>query len=535
MFSESLKIKLKLRINDKTFEIPGGNIKECELSLHSFGFEGKAGFGLFSDSSKDELFSSFVTHDLIEIHLSVTRVHPSGSPPPAPLEVTGYVTGKSVGESVYREVKKDPVLQRYYEISFQDIPAVLWKQHFPVKLYTDKKMSHVLKDQTVEGINLEFDDNVEEELHDMIFLGLEKNLHGASFYDFLMWYAHAGNTALVYDYKDATLKLLDKKPAPKPAGVFRPAQVAGIRTFFPESIRYSTRILNVHSEKHQEIEILQDQSVAGITQDIVMDTALKKELDDRKKLETSKLKNSLEKIEMTMTEFPSKDCTIGTMVNFEEEHWSENNILSDKTFRVYDIQISADARDQALSEHYNADHAAYDMEMVIGMELAENPEVHLPPFKNPTYPISVEGKVVSESGEDTDKTYQIYSDEKTSQDDYTVHVPLWDLKVKIPFIPGIHTGHIYFPAFKHARVLLALYFDRAEIKSFLDWGEGSRLPMDTQGNHILFGHNNSSQTSMKHLYSEEKPVFTIKRTSDTDTEMIRMGEESIILQTKNED
>ncbi len=534
MFSESLRIDIVLDINGKKFKIPGGNIKVCKLNLHSFGFDGKAEFGLFSDSAEDKLFPLFITPDIIKVNLSIVCVYNIRDKNPEPLVVDAYVTGKSVRESIYKQVKKEPVLQHYYEIFFEDIPAVLWKQHFPVKLYTGKKISDVLQDHSVDEISLEIDENVQEKINEMVFLGLEKKHGGVSFYDFFIWYIHAANIVLNYDYNDAKLKLLKGKASSDPSNVFRLSEVAEIKTLYPETIRYDTKILNVHSEKYQEIKIVQDQSVEGIVQDIVMRTSITKELNDRKKTEALKLQNNAEQIEMTLKEYPSKNCTIGTMVKFAREHWSSMNLLSGKNFRVFKMNISAIADEQELSENYNADHAGYNMDMTIKMEIDKNPFVHLPFFKNPEYPVMVEGKIVSESGEDSDKTYQIYTDDETSLENYTVYVPLWDLKVKAPFIPGIYTGHFYFPAFKHARVLLAMYLDHAYIKSFLDWGEGSRLPMDTQGNHILFGKNDSSETSMKYLYSEGKPVFTVKRTSNSDTEIIKMEEESIILQTKDE-
>jgi hypothetical protein len=112
---------------------------------------------------------------------------------------------------------------------------------------------------------------------------------------------------------------------------------------------------------------------------------------------------------------------------------------------------------------------------------------------------------------------------------------LWNREIEIPFAPDFLTGHFYFPAFKHTRVLVALYFDHAEINRFLDWGEGSRLPMDTQGNHILFGKNYESQTSVQHVYLDDKPALTIERLSGIDTEIIHLKEGTIILQTKEDE
>ncbi len=535
MFSESLQIDIALEIDGKEFKIPGGNIKMCKLEMHSFGFTGKAEFGLFSDSDEDELFPLFVTQKIIKINLSITRVYNIKDENPVPLTMQAYVTGKSVEESLYRQVKKDPVLKRHYEIFFEDIPAVLWKQHFPVQLYTDKKISDVIKDHAFDEISIEIGEDIQEKTNEMVFLGLEKKHNKASFYDFFIWYVDVSNMAIVYNYNDGKIKLSEKKPSEKSSNVFYPSGVDALKTVYPETLRHNSRILNVHSEKYQEVKITQDESVTGIRHDIVMRTPITKDIDDRKKAETLKLKNSLEQIELTLKEFPSNNCTIGTMVNFEKEYWSKNNLLSEKKFRVFEIHMSAVAEKQDLSENYNADHASYNMDMLIKMEIDENPFIHLPCFKKPEYPVMVEGKIVSESGEDTDKTYQIYTDDETSLENYKIYIPLWDMNIKAPFIPGVYTGHFYFPAFKHARVLVAMYMDHAFIKSFLDWGEGSRLPMDIQGNHILFGKNALSETSMKYLYSEGKPVFTVQRTSDSDNEMIKMQEESIILQTKDEE
>ena len=208
MFSESLRIDILLEINKTKVKIPGGNIKFCELNLYSYGFDGRLGFGLFSDESEDKLFPLFITQDVIKVNLSIIRVYNIRDKSPVPIIIEAYVTKKSIRESVYEKVKKGPVLQRYYEISFQDIPAVLWKQHFPVKLYTDKKISDVLKEHAVDKVSLEIDEKIKEETNDMIFLGLEKKHDQASFYDFFIWYVKFADIVLVYDYSDAKLKIV---------------------------------------------------------------------------------------------------------------------------------------------------------------------------------------------------------------------------------------------------------------------------------------------------------------------------------------
>ena len=59
--------------------------------------------------------------------------------------------------------------------------------------------------------------------------------------------------------------------------------------------------------------------------------------------------------------------------------------------------------------------------------------------------------------------------------------------------------------------------------------------MDTQGNHILLGKDDQSQTSVRHVYVDEKPVLNIKRTSDIDTQQIKIEEGRLILETKEEE
>lgn len=90
------------------------------------------------------------------------------------------------------------------------------------------------------------------------------------------------------------------------------------------------------------------------------------------------------------------------------------------------------------------------------------------------------------------------------------------------------------PPIKGARVLVELHFKSAEIVRHLAWRAGARLPQDSQGNHILFGLTDESKTSVQHLYEEDKPVLFIKRTNKKDTELIRMEDGTMILQTKEE-
>jgi len=154
MPSDSLKISLQLTISNQVFQIPGGNIKNCRLNLFSYGFDGELDFWLSSGTGKDDLFRKFVKPDLMEVRISVRGVHNLPSPEPDPLVIRGVVTDKSVREVSYKDVSGAPVLQRNYRISFQDTPQVLWKQHFPTELYTEKSIADILEANAAEGISL---------------------------------------------------------------------------------------------------------------------------------------------------------------------------------------------------------------------------------------------------------------------------------------------------------------------------------------------------------------------------------------------
>jgi hypothetical protein len=59
--------------------------------------------------------------------------------------------------------------------------------------------------------------------------------------------------------------------------------------------------------------------------------------------------------------------------------------------------------------------------------------------------------------------------------------------------------------------------------------------MATQGNNFLFGKNADDQTSLSHAYEDGNPVLAIKRNKENDTELVRLEEGSIILQTCEEE
>lgn len=139
MFTESLEISLSLTIDSSIYEIPKGAIKEVNLNISSVGFNGKVNFIVTTEEKSNDLFTDFIKSDLIEIDLSILGVLNQPDPLPEPLRVKGLVTKKSVHEAPFEEVSGNPIMYYDYEIDIKDAPRVLWKQHYPIKLYTQKK------------------------------------------------------------------------------------------------------------------------------------------------------------------------------------------------------------------------------------------------------------------------------------------------------------------------------------------------------------------------------------------------------------
>ena len=534
MFEENIKIDLDLSIGKNVYTIPGANIKTVSLDLLSYGFNGTIGFWVILDTVTDDLYKEFVKQDIIEVRISVSGVLNLPSPPPSPLIVTGIVTGKSLLEDRYNDVSGIPVLQRYYELTFVDAPAALWTQHYPAELYVGKNMKDIIKVNTVEGIIVDIDFDILGKELPMLCLGPGVK-NEASFYDFIIWYMKTKNGVCVYDYENQKFCLSGKKPVDKKSVLLRPRDIKDISICMPETIRHNIRMLNGSADLAKSVVVDQDQAVKGISYDHIVCEDIAVDFEGRTNLEKSKLKHREHELKLTLNQFPGVTFRPGSLVSFNQPEWSGRDFIKKKKYRVYELHFTANAKEEDAGKDYNNPNAVYKVEMTAGLEHIDNPVTFFPEFKKPSYPVRVEGKIVSLAGKPTDKTYQIYSNPKTSQDFYSVLIPLWNSPIMVPFVPDITTGHFFFPAFTNTRVLLDIFCDRAEISDYLDWGEGSRLSADSQGNHILFGKNNESKTSLKYNYQDNKPLFSIERVSGVDTELIRLEEGGIVLQTKEDD
>jgi len=538
MFTDALEMTLALTIGGETVNVPGAHIKSLKTAIRPYGFAARLSFWVSSETGRDQLFSKFVSQDLIEVKLSIEPHLKPRDTDMEPLTLQGFVTGKTLLTELTIEnvnLRSDPVLYRHYEVHFADPARVLWRQHFPCDLMVDKDVKELIEANKATGVDLKYDWEILKDKFAINTLSPGCPDNGSSFYDFIIWYTTAHNGVFSYDTITNSYTLSETKGQEGDVLAMSELEIADHQINFPESIRYNDRFLNVFAEDPRKSETSRDTAKEGLRRDFLLREPIAADFEKGFNLEAKKQKSRDHEIYLTHRRFPLLTYRPGTFVKFEGGLWSNKIFLKGNEYRVKEIFLRVHAVDDGPDADHNMAYSRYNIDMRSRLELKEEKALNMPPFKVPSYPIYVEGKIVSEQGKEEEETYQIYKHPRTEIDHYKVKIPLFDNKqIVVPFEPLFAPGHFYFPAYKDERVLVALEFHSARIIRFLDWRPGGRLPMDTQGDHILFGKSDASNTSISHIYVDNKPQLNMKRSSSKDTEIIQLHEGTIILQTKDE-
>ncbi|MHC1724557.1 MAG: hypothetical protein AB9866_00790 [Syntrophobacteraceae bacterium] len=539
MFADSLDASLKLTISGTSFDIPGGNIKGFQAKIHSYGFICRVSFIVSLEKETDNLFSSFTKTDLIEANLKLTPHFPPQGTTLTPLSLTGLVTEKEILVERTAEhviLQGAPILYRHYQVVFADPAQVLWGQHHPFDLLVDKSMKEVIDAHKGDKVSITYDWSVLDTKNAVNTLPLGIEARNGSFYDFIMWYVFTQDGVWSYSNQDNTYSLLQTKSAEGEAATIDKLDIEDCGVQFPETIRCNADVLNAYSESPQKVAITQDQAATGINRDYMDRYPVAQDFQNRQTLETQRLRIRNHEVRLTFQRFPTIDFYPGCLVKMESGLWSTNIFPYGKVYRVREITLDGEPVNPELTADHNLAFSNFNMNMEAQLELKEEKYVSLPAFTTPSFPIYVEGKVVSEQGDTSAETFQIYQDANTQQDQYKISIPLWtNQQVVAAFEPVFFSGHFYFPAYKNERVLVRLQLHAAAIDRFLDWRANARIPMDSQGNRLLMGQTATSQTTMSHSYVDSKPVLSVQRTSDKDLQIITLAEGSLLLQTKQDE
>jgi len=530
-FQEELKLELTLTLGSKSFSIPGGQVKHVALHMGSHGFTGSVTFWTSLEKPDAPLYLAFQKPDLAKIRLAVSAVDPSLETPPPPLVVQGLVRSRRLLAEPHGESADSDRVFRRYTLELADPAQVLWRQHRPIELHTSKSLADVI-DAHKASLQLTTDWAVLRQQQPMLCLALGADAPEVSFYDFILWYVDTQNGVFSYDCQKNEYLLADSKPSSgQPAPLSR-LHVGQLQVQLPPPIRHSTRLLNALAEGPTTQPVDQPQAVAGVSRDVLLRTAITDDVDQRGKLEKARLKVRERQLQVTFKHFPSVEVHPGALLRLEGPLWPQNLTGLGGDYRVLALELEATAERQDRHDEQATPVADYDVRLTARLESSSEPAVTLPPYRAPRYPIHVEGLVHAPSGEATDRRWLITEDEKNSLSYFQMTVPMWNKTVSVPAAPLHLPGHFFFPPYKNTRVLVELHFDRAELVRFVDWKEGVRSPQDGQGDQTLLGFNKLSQTGMSHDFQEDKPVMRIHRTSQGDTQIVRMGEGHLFIQVK---
>lgn len=539
MFFDMLEATLTLTIAGSATKITGGNLKKFDLEFTPWGYTGSAEWWIVctASASEDTLFAQFAGKDVIAVELSLARELPEiasdADEQPTALVLKGLVTEKGVLERSVGDVANAPVLQRRYTIRFADRGAVLWSQHRPSALYVDKTLKDLIEDNKPEGVNIDHAWAASSATHPVLSLGLGVATNDATYYDFLFWLFDKLNVGFYYDIAGDKYQIADAKPT-STAVELRRAEVESLECVFPPVRRDAQAVLNAYSDAPtKKKDITNTDGVTGVRIDYLIRSAVAADLDTRVTLETARAKQHEPEARVQLAYFPAQPFVPGMILKLASG-WSTNVLQNGKSYRIVSVRLAGKAeRQDPIADNLDAGNR-YELDHVLHLELDSDPVVRHRPFLRPVWPFYVEGKVLSETGAADELTFQPYQDQQTSLEYYKVKIPLWqDQKVIVPYEPITHPGHFFFPLYKDERVLVALYFDKARIRAFLDWRPMGRLPTDTQGNHLLVGKKDKNQTSISHVYEDQKPVMTIKRTLQEDVQTITISEGMIRWETRD--
>ncbi|HVJ88742.1 MAG TPA: hypothetical protein VM580_02995 [Labilithrix sp.] len=533
MFVERLSLELGLTIGTTSKTVAAGDIKRLEVKLTSWGYSGEIEWWSVSreQSSEDTLFAAFVGDDLVVTKLTIKRTLDDVEETPSSLVLKGLAVERSVEERTVPAVQGAPVLQRRYRMRFADRGRVLWGQHHPKALYVDKTYKDVIEDNLPQGVTVSFDWTAATTKYPVLSLALEPG--GASFWDYVAWLVATKGGALFYDADADKYELRGAKPTVATTESLKRTEVLEIVTTYPRIRRETVNVLNAYTDAGtKKKSITNESAVAGVRHDYLIRSSIAADLDTRVTLETTRSKQGEPGARFVLRAFPANALRPNEGLSLDDT-FSTNIAQSGKNYRITGVFISARAVDATAGDATADVSNRYEIDYEIDAELASDPALPRAPFVTPSWPLVVEGKVVSEVGSDPEGTYQIYQAETTSLDVYKVKIPLFaDQKVIASFEPTTISGHFYFPMVKNARVLVALDFDRASVLEFLDWRPGARLPLESQGNHILLGKQQDDETSIRHVYEDAKPLLSIQRKKAEDTQLIKVSEGTIFIETK---
>lgn len=551
-------LEISTSLSPRPVILSGHNVVRFEVDLRRSGFTGEVCFNVddrteMASEERDLLVTMFQSPQLLKIRLGMRPrfADQDLTVPPEPVEVNGIVLERALCDRATRLGSGAVTSYRQYFVRFADPAQALWRQHFPCALYTNTSLQDVIeRNRIAQHMTIRYVDPTLAQIEQMIFLGLSSSnrpSERASFYDLLMWRLELSQRTWIYDYKLKTYEIHRIKLPPVPFDICAD-DLEEILTFYPAVPRHQEALLNDYTEQIQNRivppadPLLTQNQVIGVRHDRFHNTPIQAEFEQAFLKRVPLLKVPQPEFLLQYLCFPTKPFPPGVGVDFKADildYEAEDVAVPQEALRescrVFRILIAGRTLDTDVRLVYDGLVPAHvACRVTAWLESASNPALRLPDYVLPKYPLYIEGKIVSEIGAPLEETYQFYPDQVNSLPEYKVRIPQWDNQIiTLPFNPNMQPGQFYFPAYKHERVLVSMYFDQARIKRFLDWRIMAQLPLESQGDHLLLGKTPLDRTSVRHTYQNLNPVFEIERLHSQgsfDTQLIKLAEGNLLLQ-----
>lgn len=528
MFEDRLKVSLTLQLGASTLMLPAGALKQLRVHVTRIGFEARLSLLVSSEQVADPLVNSFITQDLITATL---RSEPTEPAPNAAardaLVLQGVVTDKSMSETCSESLEGEPVILRRYGLTILDTAQAHWRRHYPSELYANATLKTLLEAHKCGGLTLKYDWPFLEDERAVVALGLGTDDGRASFYDFVLWLVDRHGGVFEYDSAANTYRFGDKKASDSTTTTLLSTDIGELDVDLEPHRRAEQHLFNAFAPSPTKQKLEVKNTITGVRKEHLVYTPIAARFDAKKGLVARNVRAKDHRLHVRFAQVPRNTFRPGKTVVVDED-LSPNLFTAKKKYRVVELYFDAgepSSPDDAAE--LEDEDAIYRMQAWSKLEPRADPGLDLPRYVPPRFPFHVEGKVMSDGGQATDRTWTTIEDTKSSLYYHRVDVPLFNKKVIVPYEAGYLPGQFFFPAYKNQRVLLALHFDEARIERFLDWAENGRLPQDKQGQAIAFGKKASDGTLLNHVYTDAKPVLTLKRVLDSDEQTLTMNEGTI--------
>jgi hypothetical protein len=530
-FEEALAPTLSIRCAGETTAVPGANLKRIALDLFAHGFAGEVVFWVRADAAGDALHAALAGAEPLEVDLNVAKARYLGEPPD-PIALRGAVDARRFTELVSEDVSGSPVLFRRYRLGFVDPARAAWSAHHPTVVRAGESVADLIAAQLVGELRCEVTWPELQRKRGLVCVGLGED--EASFHDFVAWLAVSGGGHFTLDYAQKIYWLAGSKPAvASPAAIPRDV-VSELEVVPAEPPRHQLRLLNSWAGTEAVTAVELPGALPPLSRDVLLHTPLAREVEARGDREARRHAAGLDEVELVFRRYPELLLVPGVGAELDRDDFSPHLAAYGAPLRVLELHLEARALDDSAEHDLELDTTTYSIDLRVRLEHEDDPRSRVPAHRAPRYPIQVEGRIVSALGDTGDRAYTVYEDDQTSLDRYRVLLPTWNATIEVPFTPLFQPGHLYFPAYREARVLVSVGFDRASLLGFLDWGESVRLPLASQGNHILFGRNATSETSLRHWYVDSKPELHLRRAHAGDIGVVSVKQGTIVIETFDE-